>query len=149
MALKPHPLDPLSAGEVSKSSKIIRENYPNEKWIFNSITLKEPEKSLLLDNTEESLDVIHREAFLLLIEAGTGQVVEAVVDLLSETIEKFTRIPSGNQPTLTPEDCLEAERIAKSDQGVRLRCAKLGFSDMELVAGDPWCVKQCIIKICP
>lgn len=137
MAPKLHPLDPLTPDEISKSSSIIRQNIPNFNGIFNSITLKEPEKVFLIAHWNEEKEV-DRKAFVILIENGTGKVIEILVNLTKEEIESKVLVPDGNQPTLTPEDCFEAERITKSDQGVKLRCAKLGFPDMETVVGDPW-----------
>lgn len=140
-----HPLDPLCSIEISKSSHIIRENHPNEKgWIFNSITLLEPPKKellpYLLNNVEKSPATIPipRKSFSILIEKRTGNVYEAVVNLTDEKIERFEAIPAGFQPTLTPEDCFEAERIVKSDSEVKRRCFVLGLENMDLVVADPW-----------
>lgn len=137
-----HPLDPLSASEISKSSRLIRETHPNKNgWIFNSIALLEPPKSVLLpllSNDNESRSPIPRKSFTILIEKLTGNVFEAVVNLTDEKIERFDAIASGHQPTLTPEDCFEAERICKSDSAVRERCHRLGLDDMDLIVADPW-----------
>lgn len=138
-----HPLDPLTASEISKSSQLIREFYPNKNgWIFNSITLLEPAKALLLPlllkDSSSDTTRIPRKSFTILIEKLTGNVFEAVVNLTDEKIERFDAIPTGFQPTLTPEDCFEAERICKSDSLVQQRCIRLGLENMELIVADPW-----------
>jgi primary-amine oxidase len=140
-----HPLDPLTPEEISQSSKIIRENKPNAKgWIFNSVVLIEPPKSELAPRLlkNEKLDgVFPRKTFSLLIERGTGKVFETVVDLSKKKVERFDQAKDGQQPTLSPEDCFESERIVKEDEDVKARCKKLGLNDMELVTADPWLVQ--------
>ncbi len=42
------------------------------------------------------------------------------------------------QPMLTPDDCLDAEAIAKADPGVQARLKLHGITDTDLVACDPW-----------
>jgi len=158
---RPHPLDPLTGEEINLTSKIIREkllesdsdlratleNGENPRVIFNSITLKEPEKSVLLPklldnnwnhNRTTTEDVIPRKSFSVLIEKGSGKVFEVVVNLTEEVIEKWKTIPEGYQPTLSPEDCFDSERIAKDDVRVVERCKSLGYNDMNLVVADPW-----------
>ncbi len=144
--VKIHPLDPLTTNEISKSSRLIRKIHPNQSgWIFNSITLLEPPKSVLLPflskNNEDSaadIPLIPRKSFVILIEKGSGNVYETVVNLSDERIERFEAISAGCQPTLTPEDCIEAERICKSDSDVRRRCFRLGLENMDLIVADPW-----------
>ena len=142
-----HPLDPLTATEISESSRLIKELKLNKNgWIFNSIILIEPPKSelapLLLLNNKNSLQEITksfpRKSFVLLIEKKTGIVYEAVVNLTSKIIEEFNTAKSGEQPTLTPEDCFEAEKIAKEDASVQGKCRSLGLNDMNLITADPW-----------
>lgn len=139
-----HPLDPLNSTEITKSSRLIRERHPNDKgWIFNSITLLEPPKNVLLpyllNNDEQTpTNSIPRKSFSILIEKGTGNVYEVVVNLSEENVESFNAVPRGFQPTLTPEDCFVAERIVKSDKEVQRRCLLLGLEDIDLVVADPW-----------
>ena len=47
----------------------------------------------------------------------------------------------GVEPVATPDDCFEAEAIAKADpRVVELLRERYGVSDLELVACDPWSV---------
>lgn len=43
------------------------------------------------------------------------------------------------QPVATPDDCFEAEAIAKQDATVKKLLADRGITDTDLVACDPWC----------
>lgn len=141
-----HPLDPLTPTEISKSSRLIRGLHQNQRnWIFNSITLLEPPKKVLLpylfneyEKSPKDIASIPRKSFSILIEKRTGDVYEVVANLSDDTIERFDAVPTGHQPTLTPEDCFEAERIAKADSDVRRRCFLLGLEDMDLIVADPW-----------
>lgn len=44
------------------------------------------------------------------------------------------------QPMLTPDDCFDAEEVAKADAGVRKLLAARGITDLSLVVCDPWSV---------
>lgn len=137
-----HPLDPLTSDEISLSSRIIRNNKQSPHgWIFNSVILIEPPKSELAPRllSNDSLNgVFPRKSFTLLIERGTGKVFEVVVNLTSGVVEKFDQAKTGQQPTLSPEDCFESEKIVKENAEVQERCKKLGLDNMELVTADPW-----------
>ena len=139
---KLHPLDPLTPSEISETSRIIRGKYPNRKWIFNSITLKEPPKAQLIQFLAAEVDnnelVIPRKSFTLLIERFSGKVFEVTTNLSQRLIEKFTEAPFGSQPTFTIEDSLIAEDIIKKDVEVQKRCAKIGIEDMDMIVSDPW-----------
>ncbi|RUO95471.1 copper amine oxidase [Jimgerdemannia flammicorona] len=141
-----HPFDPLSAEEIRLSSRVIRDAKPSQDFIFNSITHREPPKKLVLTylaakQDGSALPIVPRESFVVLIERGTGDVYEAVVDLQAQVLKSWLHVP-GVQPTLTPEDCFEAERIALADEVVKKECAQLGIVDMSLVVADPWFVQN-------
>lgn len=137
-----HPLDPLSAEEIRLSSRVIRDAKPANDYIFNSITLLEPPKRLVLEYLAAEqegavLPAVPRESFVVLIERASGDVYEVVVDLVVQVLKSLQHVP-GVQPTLTPEDCFEAERIALENEEVKKTCAELGLTDMSLVVADPW-----------
>ena len=44
----------------------------------------------------------------------------------------------GVQPMASPDDCNDAEEVAKGDPRVQELLAKRGITDMSLVACDPW-----------
>ncbi|RUS31420.1 LOW QUALITY PROTEIN: copper amine oxidase [Jimgerdemannia flammicorona] len=111
-----HPLDPLS-GDAK----------PSQDFIFNSITHREPR-----------FCTPHRTTRVVRGPDRTwGDVYEAVVDLQAQVLKSWLHVP-GVQPTLTPEDCFEAERTALADEAVKQECAQLGIVDVSLVVADPW-----------
>ncbi|CAG7837998.1 unnamed protein product [Allacma fusca] len=137
-----HPLDNLTAQEISSVSLLIKQKLASAtKTVFNSITLQEPPKAVLLPFLNgEIQDDIPRRALAILIEKGTGNVTEVVVNLTSKVIETWTIVEKGYQPTLSPDDCFDAERIAKSDPKVIERARVLGYENVDLVVADPWSI---------
>jgi len=139
-----HPLDPLTPSEITDTTRLIRTAYPHKKWIFNSITLIEPQKILVLEyiaaegRQDCKVPFIPRRSKTLLIENFTGKVFEVKVNLSSKVIEKYGEVPPGNQPTFTIEETILAEDIIRKDIEVQKRCFKLGLEDMDMVIADPW-----------
>ncbi|CAL8085027.1 unnamed protein product [Orchesella dallaii] len=136
-----HPLDPLTEDEINTTSAIIR-HFRRGNWIFNYITLKEPEKYLLLpsflqDRPPES-SLIPRKSFTILLDRATNHAYEVTVNLYTKQVEAWDDAPDGVTPTLTPEELLLSERIMRADVGVQERCRQLGWGNMSLVFGDPW-----------
>ncbi|KAI9329915.1 amine oxidase [Zopfochytrium polystomum] len=146
--ITPHPLTPLTAAEISRTTATIKaaqsasalpaalaSSLADGTAIFNTITLKEPPRVELLSYeaaVSASLSAAPpKRLALATMLASDGTVVEVVVDLVEE---------KGVQPTLTPDDCFEAERIAISDPSVQRECAAAGFTNLSLVVCDPWSV---------
>ncbi|KAA8495060.1 Copper methylamine oxidase [Porphyridium purpureum] len=90
-----------------------------------------------------------RSADCITLDYADGRVFEWVVTWSSHddvqtsgqsgqpAVVSCTYVPD-KQPMYTPEDCITAESVAKSDAGVVAVLNELGFHDMELVAADPW-----------
>jgi len=67
-------------------------------------------------------------------------VYELLVDLGQDKVLKAKKV-EGVQPLASPEDCFDAEAIAKADpEVVSLLKERYGISDLDLVACDPWSV---------
>ena len=68
----PHPLDNLSADEIRRVTAIVcKERGQDDSFIFNSMTLREPSKYLMMaflgwDRTSPKPATIEREAFVVL-----------------------------------------------------------------------------------
>jgi Cu2+-containing amine oxidase len=150
-------LDPLLPHEIKLTREIILKNsttLPSKRrippqsnparYIFNYITLLEPPKSVLLPyflvDKEPPVSVYPRKSFTILIDRETSNAFELVVNLDTETVESFTQLPEGSVPSLSPEDLLQGEDIARSDVNVQRRCALLGYPNMTLVNADPWSI---------
>ncbi|RUS34240.1 copper amine oxidase [Jimgerdemannia flammicorona] len=144
---KPHPLDPLSAEEVVATANILRSAKPEMDIIFNTITLKEPPKKLMLkylgydhleEGTSKSNVTVPREAFVVIIEKEVGMVYEAIVSLDDNSLASWIHIP-GVQPIITAEEVLTVEALILQDEAVQAECRELGI-DMNNVYADPWAI---------
>src|SRR5690348_4131092 len=75
-----HPLDPLTAEEITAAVRIARsERNLSERVRFASVRLNEPPKELVLNFKPG--DAIEREAFLIVLDNTDGTTYEAVVSL--------------------------------------------------------------------
>ncbi|KAI8464298.1 MAG: copper amine oxidase [Monoraphidium minutum] len=153
----PHPLDPLAPAEVAAAAAACRARAAAAGGAaggglrFNTVTLLEPPKAQLLCFLAGRAAAPPRRAFCVLQAPPVFGVIEAVVDL--------SHPPSGGpgaaavvswvvldgdkmdgQPLATPDDCLEAERIARACPRVRAALAARGVDDMGKLACDPWAI---------
>ncbi|KAJ3121576.1 hypothetical protein HK098_003581 [Nowakowskiella sp. JEL0407] len=156
--VKMHPLTPLSAEEIAQTVAILKAapstassydvslatRVADTSTIFNTITLLEPAKKTIVaydaavyeGTTPEPVPRVSLATILL----ADGTLVEAEVDLGLNQVVKMKDLGKGLQPTLTPDDCLEVERIAIEDERVLSECAKCGFTDRTLIICDPWSI---------
>ncbi|CAL8074374.1 unnamed protein product [Orchesella dallaii] len=135
-----HPLDPLTAGEVHTSSLIIRQHNNSATWLFNRISLHEPEKSTLIQFylRNEAPKDIPRKSFSVILNRQTLSAVEVIVNLKEKQVESWTDLPGILQPATPRGDRNFAENLVKDDTDVQERCRQLGWSNMSLVAADIW-----------
>ncbi|CAN0232551.1 unnamed protein product, partial [Ectocarpus sp. 4 AP-2014] len=145
----PHPLDQLSAAEITAVATAIKESEYDGKPEgpaaprFNAITLAEPAKADLL---EASL-VCPRKAQVIFMVSESTAAYEALVEITLATgsdppvaaVISCNPLGQGFQPLLSPDDCDLAEKIVKLDAGVaKLLEERYGITDIGLLACDPW-----------
>lgn len=137
-----YPLDPLSPSEIHLTSVVIRKHNSSSIWIFNRISLHEPEKVSLLPffikNEIPSLSSIPRRSFVVILDSETFAGTEVIVNLSERRVESWLDLPGTLQPATNRPDRNLAEDIVKDDTGVQARCRQLGWSNMSLVAADIW-----------
>ncbi|MYB40479.1 tyramine oxidase, partial [Candidatus Saccharibacteria bacterium] len=90
-----HPLDPLTADEISAASQIASSHAPRDGWRFPLVALDEPAKEVVRGFSDG--DAIERLALVLLHDITNGDSVECVVDLGSESVVRWTPL-EGQQP---------------------------------------------------
>lgn len=148
-----HPLDPLSAGEIEQTVKIVNSQFPAMHlslgtWAFHWITLKEPQKSILLpyflqdEDPPCSSPEIPRRAFVSLVEKEQNIVTELIANLLYSTIESMKVLPRGTQPVFTSQEDDLSDAIVKADPRVVERCLEMGWTNMSLVITADWSVNS-------
>ncbi|KAI8141003.1 copper amine oxidase [Fennellomyces sp. T-0311] len=145
-----HPLDNVSADEIRRIVDIIQKERGNVNFVFNTITLKEPPRELMMahfgwDRTKLKPAEIEREALVILIDRPSGLVHEVTVSLTKNAITDWKKI-QGQQPTISVFEMIEAEQAMRADKQIIAECAKLGITDMSTVFIDPWGIGHSDIK---
>src|SRR6266571_7007082 len=133
-----HPLDPLTADEVTAASEILkREQALKDSARFVTVTLREPAKQTVLDF--KSGEPIDRQAFIVLRERAEKKTYEAVVSIGHEKVVSFREV-ANVQPSIMLEEFLAAEEAVKNDPRWQEAMRKRGVTDFSLAILDPWSV---------
>jgi primary-amine oxidase len=133
-----HPLDQLSPAEIKQASRLCQATKTG-KLAFNTITLQEPPKALLLQYYNDNKIAIARTVLVIAYEAGTANLVEFLVNLDEQkVISSVDR--EGVCPIITLEDLQGTEAIVRLDPGVKQLCKDIGITDMSKVYCDAWTI---------
>lgn len=131
-----HPLEPLTAKEITAAARIIRAHGGfGDGHRFASIALHEPPKEKVLG--VQNGNGFEREAFAVLLDRSDGATYEAVASLSGESVTLWERVPRV-QPQVMLEEFFECEEIVKAAPGFREAAAKRGIEDLDSVMVDPW-----------
>src|SRR5215208_7462281 len=137
-----HPLQPLSVDELAEAVVILRAGVPgawdDRRFRFVEVALREPAKADVL--AAEALGNGHdlaREARAVLIDRAERGTVEALVSLTEGHVTDWSLIESG-QATLTLEEILACEQVARQDPAFQEAMHRRDITDMDLVWVDPW-----------
>ncbi|AGK55538.1 primary-amine oxidase [Bacillus sp. 1NLA3E] len=131
-----HPLEPLTAGEISKAVDLIKgQKNLTESVRFAQVVLQEPTKEVVLNFKEGQ--PISREAFIILLDNETEKTYEAVVSITDEKVVSYEYIPDV-QPGFLLDEFEECERVVKDHPDYQAALLKRGVTDPELVMIDPW-----------
>jgi primary-amine oxidase len=141
-----HPFDQLSADEIADVAQLTRQAKPEIDFVFNTITLKEPKKEVMLsylgwDTSKPRVAHVEREALVIALEKKTVKVYEAVVSLTTRKLKSWTYVPDV-QPILTMDEMFEVEELVLKDEKVIQECRELGITDMSCVFNDPWAIAR-------
>ncbi|KAK7221805.1 hypothetical protein V2G26_009808 [Clonostachys chloroleuca] len=134
-----HPLDQLSIEELRVAAKTIRDHAAPKAVKFNCLTLREPKKADYAAFRNGSGPRPDRRAFAIILELGSANVAEVVVNLKQSIVESWNPV-SEVAPTLTLEDLDVCEQVALKDPRVIQACSDIGITDMSLVFIDAWAV---------
>jgi primary-amine oxidase len=133
---KPHPLDPLSAEEISKAAAIVRRDRGvGDGWRFASIELKEPAKADLA--AIESGRLTRREALLVCLDRADGRAYRAAVSLTADEVTAWEHLP-GQQPNMTVDEWHECDEMLRAHPAVIEALGQRGITDMSRVLADMW-----------
>jgi primary-amine oxidase len=136
-----HPLDPLTAQEITAVVEIVTgEQNIDNRYRFATIVLNEPAKSVVQSFKSGDMDglrQINREAFVVLLDNTTGQTYEAIVSLTNAAVISWKHIPDV-QPSIMLDEFLECEAIVKANPEFQAALQKRGITNFDLVMVDPW-----------
>jgi primary-amine oxidase len=128
-----HPLDPLTAAEVSRVAQIVRRDRgTGDSWRFASIELREPAKDLLASG-----QVTGREAIAVGWDRADGQAYRAVVSLTGDAVASWEHLP-GRQPNMTVDEWHECDQMLREHPALAKALARRGITDMSRVLTDMW-----------
>ncbi|MGH9118809.1 MAG: primary-amine oxidase [Acidimicrobiales bacterium] len=131
-----HPLEPLTAEEISFAVDILRkEQNLTDSHRFVSVLLREPAKAAVLEF--DGSNPPPRLAFALLLDKSDGNTYEAVVSLTEARVESWEHVP-GVQPQVMVEEFFECEEIVKTSPEVQDALRLRGITEFDGVMVDPW-----------
>jgi primary-amine oxidase len=133
----PHPLDPLSAGELRRAVAILRRDPRTaETGLFADVYHEEPDKAALEAHATGGVDIDRRVVFRL-VRGPELACTEVVVSLTSEEVLSVTEVPGVCPTMLVGESWLTAEAV-RSDVRWQEAMRRRGIEDFPKVAVDPW-----------
>jgi primary-amine oxidase len=121
-----HPLDPLSADELSAVMKHAKKSWNlTERHLIAMCQLDEPKKSKVLAwNTGDELV---RAARIAILDRSTAEVFEGVITTLGEALS-WKLIEGAKSPVLSTESSA-AMAVAKADSRIREALIRRGVTD--------------------
>ncbi|WP_414169687.1 primary-amine oxidase [Streptoverticillium reticulum] len=129
----PHPLDPLSAEEITEARRILEEaGKVHDTTRFPLVLLDEPERHTAAAHRPG--DPVVRRLRVTLLDAATGAAAEAVVDVTAGLLLAHRELDPAKdgQPQLAFEEQGVVDAIVKADPGWRTAMAARGVPDEAL-----------------
>jgi primary-amine oxidase len=131
-----HPLEPLTAEEITAAVAIVRtERQLGESTRFISVNLQEPAKELVLNF--HNGEPIERQAFMVLLDYVAQRTYEARVSISQGKVMNWREL-EGVQPAIIPEELAETEALVKANPDFQAALKRRGITDLELVMIDTW-----------
>lgn len=134
-ALPSHPLEPLSAAEITDAVSVVKSSRSlGDDTFFPYVALREPPKAEVL--AWKPGEPFRREADLVVFNRDANQTAEAVVDLTGKTLVSWTPRP-GTQPNVMLSEFDEFPAVVRADARWRGAMTKRGL-DPDKLWVDLW-----------
>ena len=131
-----HPLDPLTAAEITEAASILKaQRQLGDRVRFETIVLQEPDKATV--GNFRPGDAIARNALLVILDNAAAATYEAVVSLNERRVTSWQHV-SGVQPRIMFEEFAECEAVVKANPEFQAALRLRGITDFDLVMVDPW-----------
>ena len=144
MATPRHPLDPLTADEITRAVEILREEqYVTPQARFASVTLNEPPKDqVAFPAPDHAADgqpaaAVPREAFAVWRNPQKHATCEAVVSLSAGSVLSWRSVPDAQAP-LMPAEFAGCEEVTRADPRIRAGLERRGITDPGRVRVEAW-----------
>jgi primary-amine oxidase len=132
-----HPLDPLSAAELTAAVRILaREEHLRSSVRIVSINLAEPPKSLVEKYLPGSPS--ERKVLAVLVDRGKHASYEVLVDLVAASVASVKQLPDGVQPSIMLDEFSECEQAVRRSPLFQAALRKRGVENAQLVMVEPW-----------
>jgi primary-amine oxidase len=131
-----HPLDPLTATEVARTTALVRSDAglgPEIRFVM--ITLHEPVKPATL--VFDPADPPDRVAKVITYSTAGHLIVEVLVSLTTSTVLAVTPVP-GKFPSVLFDELETAEELVRCDPRWQAAVAVRGVTDFTLAMIDTW-----------
>jgi primary-amine oxidase len=127
-----HPLDPLTADEISEVAAILRSDRGVDppRWRFASIELVEPAKG--------APGPAGREAQAVCWNREDGRACRAAVSLAGAAVTAWEPLADGQQPNMTVDEWHEADEMLRAHPLLIAALGRRGITDLSLVLTDVW-----------
>jgi primary-amine oxidase len=131
-----HPLDPLTAEEISQAAAVLRRDRGVEppRWRFASIELVEPAKAARRGQSGPP----RREALAVCWNREDGRAYRAVVSLADGAVAGWEELADGQQPNMTVDEWHECDEMLRAHPDLIAALARRDITDMTLVLADVW-----------
>jgi primary-amine oxidase len=131
-----HPLDPLTAEEISAAVALLRkERSLADDVLFVRVSLQEPSKDIVLGFRPG--DPIDRQAFIIIRDRAARATFEAVVSVTKQAVVSWKQV-TDVQPSITFEEFFACEALVRSSPAWQAALRRRGVEDPELAIVDPW-----------
>src|SRR6202042_1601447 len=127
----PHPLDPLSAAEITTVAEVLRRDrgITPPGWRFASIELVEPDKGAPAPPVRQAAAVCWNRA--------DGEAFRAVVSIRDAAVTGWDHLP-GQQPNMTVDEWHECDEMLLAHPALVAALGRRGITDLSLVLTDMW-----------
>lgn len=135
-----HPLDPLTAEEITAAAGVLRAapQFPRGA-AFSTLVLREPDKEAVLGFRPDAPPA--RRAFAVVLDRRGNRTFEADVDLAARRLVSW-RTVEGVQPLVMETEYEELPGIVKADARWRAAMRRRGIRDLDDVQIDGWAVGE-------
>jgi primary-amine oxidase len=131
-----HPLDPLTAGEVEVTTRILNTSGRiTPKVRIMAYSLMEPAKDVVL--AFQPGQAVPREVFVVMRDHDRRLTIEAVVSLSQESISSWHE-RDDIQPALTYPEVFAAQQAVLADVAFQDAMSRRGITDLSSVVIYPW-----------